>query len=214
MGVGTWSSPPAQSLDGRSGAGHALFPAFTRLAVLGGTKGAVRTGGVVGCNRADVHPSAKLAPRPAKDWPTKHFRAQPRDAGCRTTDGRGSRYKQIEPTETWGGAVGIGVVGSRSSNLATTASTRGCTDAHGDSAGLWGSDAARYGRCCGRVSEGAVVRRIPTLSAGTCISDHLWLGGGIHGVHVAAATLSADAGGDAHLCQSRSGSPSGMAVCG
>jgi drug/metabolite transporter (DMT)-like permease len=48
---------------------------------------------------------------------------------------------------------------------------------------------------------------------GLGISDYLWLGGGIHGVHVTAATLSADAGGDAHLCQSRSGGASGMAVC-
>ena len=102
---------------------------------------------------------------------------------------------------------------TRLSALAKAASAGGCTDVHSDSASLWRCDAVRRGKCRGRVSESAVVEHLPTLNVGTRISDCLWLGGGIHSVHVAAATLLADAGGYTHLCQSRSCSPSGMAIC-
>jgi len=44
------------------------------------------------------------------------------------------------------------------------------------------------------------------------ISHHVWFSGGVHGLHVAAAAVSASPGGDAHICQSSGRSVSGMAA--
>lgn len=74
------------------------------------------------------------------------------------------------------------------------------------------ADAAGCRGRYGRVPADALVEHLAAVCVWAGISDHVWVGGGVHGLHVAAAALSAGAGGDAYLCESRGGGDSGMAV--
>ncbi len=62
----------------------------------------------------------------------------------------------------------------------------------------------------GRVSTNALGKHFFEVVGGAGISDHLWVGGGVHFLYMAAATGSARFGGDTYLCESGRGGFVGM----
>ena len=74
-------------------------------------------------------------------------------------------------------------------------------------------DAAGDRRPHGRISRHTLGEHFHEINLGTRVSDCLWFDRGIHFVHVAAAEVSARAGGDAHVCEPSGSSVSRMAAC-
>ena len=62
----------------------------------------------------------------------------------------------------------------------------------------------------GRVPADALGEHHVAICVWAGLFDHVWVGGCVHGIHVAVAASSASAGGDAHVCESGGRGASGM----
>ena len=125
-------------------------------------------------------------------------------AGVANVDGSGAVGEGFEPAGSVGSAAGVfGVVrGGGDFAASETALGRDRTNCATDH--LRRGHVADRGGSYGRVSTNPLGEHFFEVVGGAGISHHLWVGGGVHFLCLAAATGSARVGGDAYLCESGS----------
>src|SRR5258706_4534627 len=181
-------------------------------AALGGAVRGLGAGGSADGDGTDIHTGAGLDDGPTEDQRAERAGLGFGRVGRGDADGSGAHCERFEP-------VGIvsrpawffGVVVGRS-NFAAAQAALGRAGSNSATYSLRRGDATGRGGTYRRVPADALVQHHFAFDLWARISDHVWVGSGVHFLHLAAAARFADAGRNTYVCQSRSGGYFGMAA--
>src|SRR5208283_4095482 len=202
MGVGTGVSSDAAAVGGGICAGNILLPDRPRVAFLGGAIRGIGTGSAADRDGADVHSGASLDDGTAEDQPVERARIGSGRGWSGDADGSGVDGEGFGPAWIAGRAAGKFVVVLGRGDFAAAEAAFGRAGADGVADDLRRGDVADRGRDRGGVSADALGEHLDAIVVWAGISNHVWIGGGVYGLHMAVAAGTADAGGNAYVRES------------